>query len=230
MTTQKLQLQAVVSSTICALCFILGVITLKWIAPDLYQFPQGRLRVILEFGWLLHLWHFAVFPLLGLAVFFLNRAFVKQSPTTFQKLAILCTVVSFLNLSHDTTMFIIETMSNEILIRRHFDNDYMQAQLTIDIYAIVNKLRASTEWGIDLWLFLINVLLLLQRRFHFLLQLWGIAVGILGMMVLNDAYNHLSMVYLFGMITWFMLTSIWLIFEKQQPMLKTQMKAKTQTQ
>jgi Ca2+/Na+ antiporter len=201
---------------ICASCFLLGVVTLKWLAPDIYHFPDGRLRVIMEYGWWLHLWHFIVFPLLGLCVFLLNRVLTRQNRYKFEGLAVLCTIVSFLTLSHDTTIFIVEIMSNELLIRQEFDSNYEQAKLTLEVYAILNKLRASTEWGIDLWLCLISVLLFLRGRFHVLLHTFGFSVGVLGILVLNDAFHHLSFVYLYAMIVWFGITGMGLMLEAEK--------------
>ncbi len=220
MITRNAGVHGGIYALICASCFLLGVVTLKWLAPDIYDFPDGRLRIIMEYGWWLHLWHFIVFPLLGLCVFLLNRVLTRQNRSNFEGLAILCTIVSFLTLSHDTTIFIVEIMSNELLIRQEFDSNYEQAQLTLEVYAILNKLRASTEWGIDLWICLISVLLFLRGRYHVLMHALGFCVGVLGIVVLNDAFHHLSFVYLYAMIAWFSITGFALLIEaKNRPKL-----------
>lgn len=204
----KLQKQGMLAAGVCALCFILGVATLQWLAPEIYQFPEGRLRIINNWGWGLHLWNFAVFPLIGLSVLSLNRALVKTSTQPLGKFATLCTVVSCIALAHDIAIFTIETMSNELLVRRAFNNDYEQAELTLVIFSLLNKLRASSEWGIDLWLCLINLFLLKQKRFHPALQLLGITVGVMGVLALTSLFHNLMFIYLYGMISWFAATSI----------------------
>lgn len=138
----------------------------------------------------------------------LNRTLVKTSTPSLGRFAALCTIMSYVALAHDIAIFTIETMSNELLVRRAFSNDYEQAELTLVIFSLLNKLRASSEWGIDLWLCLINLFLLKQKQFHPALQLLGITVGVMGVLALTSVFHNLMFIYLYGMISWFAATSI----------------------
>ena len=210
MTQGRIQLQGAIAAFTCAACFIIGAVTLKWIAPDIYVFPEGRLRVIEQYGVLLHVWHFIIFPLVGLSVLFLNRTLVKQTTRPLGGFSTLCTLVAYVALCHDIAMFTIETLSNELFLQQHFESHQQLTQQTMTIYSVLIKLRASTEWGIDVWLCLMNVYLLFQRRFHPILQILGIAVGVLGVLVLfNSSFHYLEFTYLSGMIIWFLSVGTW---------------------
>ncbi|GGF79958.1 hypothetical protein [Alteromonas lipolytica] len=223
MASATVKSQGVIAAITGALCFITGVVTMQWIAPDIYQFPEGRLRVIEQYGWLLHLWHFIVFPLVGLSVFFLNRALIVQTTRPFGKFATVCTIACCIALSHDIAIFIIETMSNEMFIKQQSANHAEQVELTMFIYTILNKLRVSTEWGIDVWLCLINLFMLLQGRFHPAVQVLGIATGVTGVLVLvNPAFHHWQMTYLAAMILWFVVVAVWLAKEKNDTLMPVQ--------
>ena len=114
-------------------------------------------------------------------------------------------------LAHDIAIFSIETMSNEMFIKQQFNTHHEQAQITMGIYSVLNKLRASTEWGIDLWLCLITIFMLVQARFHPLHLLFGFSCGVLGVLVLLiPSFHHFESVYLYAMSFWFLSTGVWL--------------------
>lgn len=200
----RLQIQGALAAFTCSMCFIIGVVTLKWIAPDIYVFPQGRLRVIEAYGGLLHLWHFIIFPLVGLSVLFLNYTLVKQSSKPAGRFAALCTLLALVTFCHDVAIFTIETLSNELFLKQHFDSAEALSQQTITIYSLLIQFRASTEWGIDVWLCSMSLFLLLQKRFNPIVSLWGIGVGVFGILVMFiPSLYFLEFAYLSGMIVWF---------------------------
>lgn len=210
----KLDKQGAIASIVCSLCNVFGLITLLYVVPDLYDLPEGRLRIINQYGSLLYLWYFIVFALVGICVFFINSALLQNNKKSPSVLTIATTLSAYLSVSYLLIICTIEVLSNEFFLAEYMNTEVKRNQLTNQIYSVLISLRSYTEWTLDLWLILVNISLFKEQRFTPYIHVFGILTGILGVLILHPNLQALAYYYVAATSIWFM--AIGLLFFKAQ--------------
>ncbi|WP_286270202.1 hypothetical protein [Thalassotalea hakodatensis] len=210
-----LRKRGAVAAIICSVCYIIGLFTLIYIAPDLNQLPAGRLKVIDEYGSLLYLWYFTVYGVVGLCVLFVNHALLQPLSSLPSILTILTTLVAYLSASYLFIICSIEILSNVFFLSQHYGEAAKRNELTAQIYSVLINLRTYTEWSLDVWLILVNYLLFQATKKNVYLPIFGICIGIVGILILHPLLQAYALYYVAAIATWFMLVGIQFLSSKR---------------
>lgn len=202
-----------VSALVCSTCYFIGLVTLVFIAPDLYDFPAGRLRVIDQYGVLLYLWYFVVFALVGICVLFINYSLLRLYNREANWIVIVTTLMAYLSASYLFIICSIEIISNEFFLAEHSGVTTNKNQLTEQIYTVLTNLRMYTEWTLDVWLILINAMLFNAKIFSRLLHAFGLITGLFGILILNPTFQPYAMNYVGAIGLWFLLIGVKLLLQ-----------------
>lgn len=195
---------------LCALCYVIGLITLLFIAPDLNQIPEGRLRVIDTYGNLLYLWYFIVFALVGICVLFVNNAVQQTRDKLPSALALITTLTAYLSASYLFVICIIEIMSNVFFLAEHHHGVTKRSELTSQIYSVLLSLRNYTEWTLDVWFILISTVLFRARKIRKSLSVFGVCLGVFGILILHPSIQPFALYYVAAVPVWFSLIGLYL--------------------
>ena len=188
---------------LCALCYVIGLVTLLFIAPDLNQIPEGRLRVIDTYGNLLYLWYFIVFALVGICVLFVNHALQQFYDELPSVLALITTLTAYLSASYLFVICGIEIMSNIFFLAEHGYGVLKRSELTSQIYTVLLSLRNYTEWTLDGWFILISTLVFRAQKIGKFLTVFGACLGVFGILILHPSIQPFALYYVAAVPVWF---------------------------
>jgi hypothetical protein len=193
-----------------ALCNVVGLISLLYIAPDVNQFPEGRLRVMDTYGNLLYLWYFIVYACFGICVFFVNHALQQSNEKLTGILALITTLSAYLSASYMFIICSIEILSNMFFLAEHQHVLSTRSELASQIYAVLLNLRNYTEWTLDLWFILISVLLFRRKKISQYLFVFGVCLGAFGILILHPSIQPFALYYVAGVVAWFTFIGLYL--------------------
>lgn len=202
------------AAIVCAISYIFGILTFQFLAPGLYDIPEGHLAVFEQFGWWLYVWYFIVFVVVGFCVVFTNHALLKPFDKLPSGVTMFITLTAYLGASYTFIIFAIQMFSHVFLLAEHNLSGFERSQLTTQIYSVLTQLRSYTEWTIDLWLFLISALLLKTQQLNRILGLLGMSTAILGVLILNPNFFDYVTLYVWSISIWFFAIGVQLLRQK----------------
>ena len=188
-----------------AICMSLGLLVLMFFIPDLHIDNAIRLQAIHEYGIFMLLWYFVVWILPGICVIVLTYSLFKLSVQQHGRYENAIMLMSFAAASYFFSIGIIEITSAYKALINQQENLSEVESLYIDLSVLLRKIRRSTEFANDIWLFMLSLWLFIYNSVSRFLSVFGMFVGVMGILVLLPALAFLGLTFVFLSISWFAL-------------------------
>ncbi|WP_460314118.1 hypothetical protein [Aliiglaciecola aliphaticivorans] len=207
---------AAIASLTCALSFIFGLtLILVWV-PDFNDGPSQRLQVFTEHPMLMQFWYFIVYIVFAVAILLLSMQITARGTLEHSKMHKLTMLVSYIWSSYIFASGLIAILSIEFLFNAWLPAKGEISEIWQDIYAIQMGLGEGVEWVGGIWMLVMTLTLIEQRRFSRVIHGLGYITAAFGLLTLIPSLSLVGALFGALQVVWFVCLSL-LLFKQNQP-------------
>ena len=185
---------------VCALCYVVGIVMILAVMPDINNDGDERLKAIMDHSRLIQLWYLIIFVLFGLALLVLNRSLYQPAYQQSGHFQLLGALLGYMWAAYVFASGLIAVLTIEYLIMQPVDQI---ERIWPAIFAIQMGLGDGVEWVGGVWMLMVNTSL---QRYHIASKLvthFGLLTGAIGTLTVMPDMALAGLIFGLLQIVWF---------------------------
>ncbi|MEC7826242.1 MAG: hypothetical protein VYD12_17010 [Pseudomonadota bacterium] len=185
---------------VCALCYVVGLVMIMAVMPDINTDADERLNAILGHSRLIQLWYLIIFVLFGIALLVLNRSLYQPAYQQSGHFQLLGALLGYMWAAYVFASGLIAVLTVQYLIMQPVEQ---VERIWPAIFAIQMGLGDGVEWVGGIWMLMVNMSMQRYNMAPKMVVSFGMMVGAIGALTLVPALAIAGLIFGLLQIVWF---------------------------